>query len=292
MGDVHTRNRRGRLLLSALAGASLLAAAGAAIVFLSGPRPQDNPPSAAPPPAPADIIAQVHAFCGACHDYPPPDTFPRSAWKREVERGFSFAEHDALPLTPPPLGAVVRYYEERAPLELPAADVRRASTPLPVTFERVAYPGPPAQERHGVSNVNLVHLHDKDHLDILACDMLRGLIMVLRPYQPAPAWQVLYHKGPDKGFNPAHAEVIDLDGDGINDILVANLGNFLPTDARKGSVVWLRGRPDGTFTPFTLLDGVGRVADVQAGHFRGPDKPLDLVVAAFGWQTTGEIIYL
>src|SRR5207247_2578308 len=88
-----------------------------------------------------------------------------------------------------------------------------------------------------------------------------------------------------------HAEVVDLDGDGIKDLLVANLGSFLPTNHRKGSVVLLRGRADGTFQPFTLLQGVGRVADVQAADFRGVGK-LDLVVAAFGWQQTGEILYL
>src|SRR5205807_3983394 len=41
----------------------------------------------------------------------------------------------------------------------------------------------------------------------------------------------------------------------------------------------------------TLLDGVGRVADVQAADFRGTGKP-DLVVAVFGWHTTCEILFL
>jgi hypothetical protein len=91
--------------------------------------------------------------------------------------------------------------------------------------------------------------------------------------------------------HPGHAEVLDLDKDGIPDVLVANLGSFRPTDSLKGSVVWLRGKGDGTFTPVTLLEGVGRVADVQAADFRGVGK-LDLVVAAFGWNQTGEIHYL
>src|SRR5262249_60680979 len=56
-------------------------------------------------------------------------------------------------------------------------------------------------------------------------------------------------------------------------------------------VVGLRGSADGRFTPVTLLSGVGRVADVQAADFRGVGR-LDLVVAAFGWRGTGEVIYL
>ena len=119
--------------------------------------------------------------------------------------------------------------------------------------------------------------------------------MVLQPYVPKPTWKVLAqlqkpdHSGP--GGNPAHTQVVDLDGDGIKDILVADLGNFTPTDDRVGRVIWLRGERDGTFTPFTLLRDVGRVADVEAADFRGVGK-MDLVVGVFGLQKEGEIRYL
>jgi hypothetical protein len=56
-------------------------------------------------------------------------------------------------------------------------------------------------------------------------------------------------------------------------------------------VVWLRGDAGGNFTAIPLLEGVGRVADVQAADFQGNGK-LDLVVAVFGWRRTGEILYL
>jgi hypothetical protein len=248
--------------------------------------PTDIPPSARPPEVKGDVTEQVHAFCGACHAYPPPDTFPRSAWKHEVERGYVFFEQSGLPLQPPPIEAVVKHFEAGAPEKLPPADIQRATTPLPVRLEPTSFPGPPAPAPYSISNVNLVHLFDDKRLDILACDMRNGLVMVLQPYLPAPAWRVL-----GRVANPAHAEVIDLDGDGIKDIVVANLGSFPPTDRRCGSVVWLRGRGDGTFTTITLLEGVGRVADVQAADFRGTGK-LDLVVAVFGWQKTGEILLL
>ncbi len=111
-------------------------------------------------------------------------------------------------------------------------------------------------------------------------------MLALQPYASPPAWHVL-----GQVAAPAHAEVVDLDGDGINDLLVANLGSFPGTNAKVGSVVWLKGSKDGTFTPITLLEGVGRVADVQAADFRKVGK-LDLVVAVFGFRQNGAILYL
>ena len=122
---------------------------------------------------------------------------------------------------------------------------------------------------------------------MLACDMMNGKVLLLKPYEPSAGAPVLTGCIP----NPAHAEVVDLDGDGIKDILVADLGSTTPTDDRVGSVVWLKGEADGSFTPRTLAGGLGRVADVQAADFDG-DGDLDLVVAEFGWLKTGRSVLL
>jgi hypothetical protein len=116
--------------------------------------------------------------------------------------------------------------------------------------------------------------------------MRSGQVSVFRPYDARPTWRVLARLPV-----PAHAEVVDLDGDGHLDVIVACLGSFYPTDSRTGSVVWLRGSADGTFTAIPLLEDVGRVADVQAADFNGDGK-LDLVVAVFGWRKSGEVLYL
>jgi hypothetical protein len=248
-----------------------------------------------PPPVETPQAAsseQVHQFCGtACHRYPPADTFPRSAWRREVKQAYDFLRSSSLRIDFPSQESVALYYEHRAPEALPLIKRENPGREMPVSFQRKDYRLPGEPLHPAVSNVNLVHLFDDRRLDVLVCDMRLGQVLVLQPYLPEPTWRVLYSHGPDKGFNPAHAEVVDLDGDGIKDILIANLGYFGPTDARCGSVVWLRGLGDGRFQPFTLLDGVGRVADVQAADFRSSGQ-LDLVVAAFGWRNTGEVLYL
>jgi hypothetical protein len=279
------RRRRGAVLLVLLTCGVFVSSC-----FRSpGLAPPFSPPA---PAAPAEASAeQVHQFCGsACHAYPPADTFPRSAWRREIKQAFDFFRNSKLQIDFPSQESVALYYERRAPVELPLLNNKPAHEP-PVAFRRKDYRLPGEALPPAVSNVNLVHLFDERRLDVLVCDMRAGQVLALQPYTPEPTWHVLYGHGPDQGFHPANAEVVDLDGDGIPDVLVANLGNFLPTDARCGSVLWLRGLGGGRFEPHTLLEGVGRVADVQAADFRGTGK-LDLVVAVFGWRNTGEVLYL
>jgi hypothetical protein len=254
---------------------------------LPGPPAVETAPASAVPAAVAEATPeQVHSLCGACHAYPPPDTFPRSAWRKEVKQGYDFLRDSTLPSPYPSLESVVRYYETRAPLELPLPRSANASGEVPLRFDRRGFRSPDGGTFPSVSNVNLVHLFDPKRLDVLSCDMRSGQVSVLRPYEGKPTWRVLA-----KLPVPAHAEVVDLDGDGNLDVIVACLGSFYPSDSRAGSVVWLRGSADGTFTAIPLLEGVGRVADVQAADFNGDGK-LDLVVAVFGWRKSGEILYL
>jgi hypothetical protein len=290
MGSAAPGSRRVLFLLAAL---FLYATA---CVIGGCKRPADPLPSAPEPaqPLPDDIEQQVHSFCGtSCHAYPPADSFPRSHWRSEVERGFKFFDQSGLALTPPKLAHVVRYYEDRAPEDYPPAAIVPAAHPLPVRFDRASYPPPGGKPM--ISHVAVVRLpapgatpeaRGREPFTLLACDMAGGRVLALRPSDPDPKWREL-----GKVPNPAHAEVVDLDGDGILDVIVADLGSFPPTDRRCGSVVWLRGRADGTFQPVTLLKDVGRVADVRAADFRGTGK-LDLVVGVFGLHAVGETIFL
>jgi hypothetical protein len=250
-------------------------------------KPEARPaPSMAPLPAEA-TAEEVHRLCAACHAYPPPETFPHSAWRKEVEQGYKFFHEDpSYRFDYPPLEAVVRYYENRAPEALELLPQTTAPHPPRARFDRRAYRVPEVAAAPGVTNVNLVRLFHKDKLDVLVCDALSKQVLVLSPYASPPVWKVIA-----RDLCCAHAEVVDLDGDGINDVVLGCLGIFSTTDDRVGSVVWLKGAADGTFTPVTLLDGVGRVADVRAADFRGEGK-LDLIVAVFGYYKAGEILLL
>jgi VCBS repeat protein len=244
--------------------------------------------SAPPPEAP---VEEVRAFCGtACHAYPPPDSFPRSAWRHEVEQGFYFAGRFRPDLHGPSLESVVTHYENRAPAELPLPSRPTAPGMASLHWQRRGYPIAGRQSFPEVTNVNPVRLMRGGEVQILVCkcDPLKdtGRVLLFNPHADPPTWKVLATLP-----SPVHTEVVDLDGDGHLDILVACLGHFFPSDEKTGSVVWLRGQGDETFEPITLLRDVGRVAEVQAADFRGNGK-LDLVVAEFGWREVGGILLL
>ncbi|HZT78725.1 MAG TPA: hypothetical protein VFA26_00765, partial [Gemmataceae bacterium] len=172
-GPPPARKRRGWLWAAAVAAVALLAAGGAAAVYFGRPRSVRPPDPVTPPPA-GDTADRVHAFCGACHLYPPADTFPREHWKAEVERGYSFFSEASMNLQAPPIDDVIRYYEERAPEAMTLPELPRAARPLRVRFERRDFAGPPGNIAPALANVNLVHLFDDKRLDVLACEMRYG----------------------------------------------------------------------------------------------------------------------
>ncbi len=278
-----------------LAGGFVLAALILGIEYFT--RPDQARPVPLTTTVTAATEAEVHNFCAYCHKFPPPDSFPRANWKQEVNRGFGFFEaFDHKIDKVPSEAAVLRYYQDRAPHTLPPIKVEEADTPPPAQFTKINWP-PVANDSQEpfLSHISFVHLSDPKRKEVLATEMNRNQILALKPWEEHPRWRVLAgwpdpeHREVIK--NPGHAEVVDLDGDGIQDIVVANLGNFSPTDSLCGSVVWLRGLSDGTYEPHTLLRDVGRVADVQFADFRGTGQ-LDLIVAVFGWYRAGNVLLL
>ena len=226
------------LLLGIVVGAGSLAYG--VLVSASSAAPQKRQAPLAVEASKEATSEEVHRLCAACHAYPPPDTFPRSAWRREVKQGYDFFHQDpSYRFDYPPLDAVVRYYENRAPAMLPPLPITPAAQPPESRFDRrdvsvPNLPGPP-----GAAHVQLARLFRKDQVDVLVCDALNKQIRVLNPNASPAVWKVSL-----RGF-AAHAEVVDLDGDGPT-TLCWPASAVYATDARVGSVVWLKQAVNGT----------------------------------------------
>lgn len=230
----------------------------------------------------------IENFCRSCHMLPPPDCEPRHLWAEKIQEMYDYANWDRpWPGDDmPTIQESIRYWASRAPerFELPDEIFGSPSSPLPFRRHEIwleGIDGPPA-----VSNVSFVRLCEDSPTQLLISDMRHGVVLLWTPSRPEQPAKVIARIP-----NPTRTTVVDLDGDGIMDILVANLGVFWNVDTDQGSVVWLRGLGNEEFEPHVLIDGIGRVNDMQAADFDG-DGDLDIVVAVFGNFTTGMILYL
>jgi hypothetical protein len=180
---------------------------------------------------------------------------------------------------------VLPFFTSRAPERLPAPEPWPSVSESPVAFTRHTLTMPDMVGAPAVSSVRLVDFDGDKRLDVLGTDMRQGVVFIGRPTAVGSGLSIVASIP-----HPAHVTLSDVDRDGVQDLLVADLGEFFPADHKKGSVIWLRGLGNGKFGAL-WLDGWPRVADVQAADFNGDGKN-DLAVAAFGWRTVGQISIL
>lgn len=226
----------------------------------------------------------IRRFCSDCHALPQADHFERDVWYEMVRSGYEFyAVSGRTDLQPPPPELVLRYYYENAP-------------------ERIVFPDPPAIDADWTARFNTTKLDWKDadyivpaissiawidlmipgESDLIVTDMRDGSISLVNPVSRT-------RKVLGRVSNPARVTACDFDGDGLQDLVVSDLGSLRPFDHDLGKVVLLRRLPDSTdFEQIPLLEGIGRVADVAVGNFGG-DQKMDLVVSEFGFRYTGGI---
>jgi VCBS repeat protein len=231
--------------------------------------------------------------CGGCHTFPPPEILPRAAWREEFLLMQAFRENQQPSNTPASrvnrtvelphdMEQVLTFFTSRAPARLPTPERWPEATESPVQFARSGLTIPNMPATPAVSNVQLVDFDGNKRLDVLAADMRQGLIFVGHPTEAGSGLSIV-----SAIPHPAHVTLTDVDRDGVQDMLVADLGEFSPGDHNRGAVIWLRGRGSGKFDA-TWLDGWPRVADVESADFNGDGKN-DLAVAAFGWRQSGHV---
>ena len=242
------------------------------------------------------LTPAVHSLCGSCHAVPKPDCFPKAAWYREVQRGYDFYfASGRTDLELPPQAAVTEYFRSQAPDTLAfysdnTGVLDQSSfrpSPLRAGGSSEGGGGPSIAHVRWSSSSLVAPSSAGGSGSLLSCDMGSGMLSEYQ-FEAGTFRQV----GAVALKNPSHVEATDLDQDGRRDFVVADLGSFLPEDHDRGQVTWITRSDTGKFgEPTELASGLGRVADAQAGDFDN-DGVLDLVVAEFGWLTTGRILLL
>ncbi len=231
----------------------------------------------------------ISHYCGSCHPVPSPTTLPRSIWPDVIQEMAVMAE-DRMGesfITPEVVNNITGYYLANSPEALP---------PLPLIPDTEDSPGFHVQAFGAKSRISsIMNIHKVDlglfpDGEFLVCDgdqsNTHNFVSLL--YQQDDSWheRVLLYVPV-----PVHTEVIDFDGDGDKDIIVAALGALPPVPAKVGKVVLLRQDSGGVFNAEILLDNVGRVTDARPVDFDG-DGDYDIAVAIYGSGDVGEIAWL
>ena len=237
----------------------------------------------------ADLVT-LRKQCGHCHPFPEPDVLARDSWPATVWDMVGISGYGVNVARPVDPESIVHWYQQRAPQTLEFSTPATADSPRfdSSPTEKLSVPAPDSE--HGqpafVSNLLLSDVVGDARHELLVCDMRNGSVVMAS--RSADGWQSrILGQVP----HPAHAEVADLDADGHQDIIVANLGSAHALDHILGTVEWFRQRGDRDFEQITLCKDLGRVADVQPADLDG-DGDVDLVVAEFGWRTTGKLFWL
>ncbi|MEO1524707.1 MAG: VCBS repeat-containing protein [Planctomycetota bacterium] len=225
---------------------------------------------------PADDVA-ITTFCGGCHVFPPPSSFPRERWRHEVEQGFEiYNVSGRSDLKRTDVEATVAWFESYAPdrYEFPSAEGDDDTL-----FEEVSL-----RIRADAPVQKIAHVRHLDGNELLLSGVQSGNL-----FRASLSSNSLRLKTITSVADPVHAEPTDLDGDGKTDYVVADIGTLNPKDQWYGTLWWVHPSESGSgWQHSPIMTGLSRVCDARPIDY-DQDGDQDLIVAEFGYRFEGAV---
>ena len=234
----------------------------------------------------------VEVFCSSCHGFTTPNSLPRGAWDEKIKLMYGPITGGSMAhLTQAPdMEKTISFFEKYAPEALPPIRSTVSDGPGSLVMKHTHVQLHKEHAFPSISQVDVYSFEGKSGPNprVVFCDMAIGYVGTVE-IDPSSGAVNLEHLV--NARHPAHAEMVDLDNDGLVDILVSDLGTRIPSDDLVGSLEFFRQLPNGQYDQQTLMEGIGRVSEARSADFDG-DGDLDIVCAIFGWRKFGGIVYL